>query len=77
MSVKGGEVIKVLMKMGAMATINQVLDQDTAALVCEEMGHHPILQKQDSVEDTINIVYEGEKITTCAYCDHYGTCRSW
>ena len=38
MAVKGVEVIKVMMKMGAMATINQVIDQETAQLVAEEMG---------------------------------------
>jgi len=41
MSVKAGEVIKVLMGMGMMVTINQVLDQDTAIIVVEEMGHTP------------------------------------
>jgi translation initiation factor IF-2 len=39
MSVKAAEVIKVLMKLGTMATINQVLDQDTAMILIEEMGH--------------------------------------
>jgi translation initiation factor IF-2 len=39
MSIKAVEVIKALMKMGTMVTINQVLDRDTAALVVEEMGH--------------------------------------
>jgi translation initiation factor IF-2 len=39
MSVKAAEVIKVLMKLGTMVTINQVLDQDTAMIVIEEMGH--------------------------------------
>jgi translation initiation factor IF-2 len=39
MSVKAAEVIKTLMKLGTMATINQVLDQDTAMIVVEEMGH--------------------------------------
>ena len=39
MAVKAGEVIKVLMGMGMMVTINQPLDQDTAILVAEEMGH--------------------------------------
>lgn len=63
MSIKAPEVIKVMMKMGAMATINQVIDQETAALVCEEMGHRPIMQKQASIEDSINIVHEGEKTT--------------
>src|SRR5690606_5387015 len=39
MAVKAGEVIKTLMKMGMMVTINQVLDQETAIIVVEEMGH--------------------------------------
>ncbi len=39
MSVKAAEVIKALMKLGSMATINQVLDQDTAIILVEEMGH--------------------------------------
>ena len=39
MSVKSGEVIKELMKLGVMATINQMIDQDTATLVVEEFGH--------------------------------------
>ncbi|MEQ1526668.1 MAG: translation initiation factor IF-2 [Gallionella sp.] len=39
MSIKASEIIKVLMKMGSMVTINQVLDQDTAMIVVEEMGH--------------------------------------
>jgi translation initiation factor IF-2 len=41
MSIKSGEVIKVLMGMGMMVTINQVLDQDTAMILVEEMGHNP------------------------------------
>ena len=39
MSIKAAEVIAVMMKMGVMATINQVIDQDTAILVAEELGH--------------------------------------
>ncbi len=39
MSVKAAEVIKVMMKMGTMATINQVIDQETAMIVVQEMGH--------------------------------------
>lgn len=76
MSVKAVEIIKVMMKMGAMATINQVIDQDTAALVCEEMGHKPVLRKNDSVEDTLNITYEGESthrapiVTIMGHVDH-------
>ena len=42
MAVKAGDVIKALMQMGSMATINQILDQDTAILVVEEMGHNVI-----------------------------------
>ena len=41
MAIKGNEVVKVLFNMGAMVTINQVIDQDTATLVVEEMGHVP------------------------------------
>jgi translation initiation factor IF-2 len=40
LAVKGNEVVKVLFNMGAMVTINQVIDQDTATLVVEELGHH-------------------------------------
>ncbi len=63
MSVKGAEVIKVLMKMGIMATINQVVDQEIATLVCEELGHKVVLRKQDSLEDSIQINYEGDEVT--------------
>ena len=50
MSVKAAEVIKQLMKMGMMATINQSIDQDTAVLVVEEMGHKAIMQSDDDLE---------------------------
>ena len=50
MSVKGADVIKAMMKMGAMVTINQVIDQDTAAIVVEEMGHKPKLIKENALE---------------------------
>jgi len=53
MAVKATEVIKVMMKMGAMATINQVIDQDTAVLVCEEMGHKPIAVKENELEEQV------------------------
>ncbi len=53
MSVKSAEVIKELMKMGMMVTINQVLDQDTAALVVEEMGHKVVFHKEEDVEDKL------------------------
>jgi translation initiation factor IF-2 len=50
MAVKATEVIKVLMNMGVMATINQVIDQDTAVLVVEEMGHTAKVLKDDQME---------------------------
>jgi len=50
MAVKAAEVIKALMKMGMMVTINQVLDQETAMILVEEMGHKPIAAKTDDPE---------------------------
>ena len=50
MSVKAAEVIKVMMKMGTMVTINQVLDQDTAMIVVQEMGHTAKPAKLDDPE---------------------------
>lgn len=53
MSVKAGEVIKELMKLGVMATINQVLDQDTAILVIEELGHSHKIVSDDVLEEEL------------------------
>jgi len=50
MAVKATEVIKVLMNMGVMATINQPIDQDTAVLVVEEMGHTPKVLRENQIE---------------------------
>lgn len=58
MSVKAAEVIKLMMKMGSMVTINQVLDQDTAVLVVEELGHTAKVLKSDALEDEIALVEE-------------------
>jgi translation initiation factor IF-2 len=55
MSVKAGEVIKILMGMGMMVTINQVLDQDTAMIAVEEMGHKPEAAKENDPESLLNI----------------------
>ena len=65
MSVKAAELIKVLMKLGSMATINQVLDQDTAAIVVEEMGHKVVLLNKNAVEQDLvsEDEAEGEKVT--------------
>src|SRR5690554_5991232 len=79
MSVKAGSVIKVLMGMGVMATINQTLDQDTATLVVEEMGHKVtklIAENQLEQDVTESVSYEGEKssrapvVTVMGHVDH-------
>ena len=53
MAVKATEVIKVMMNMGVMATINQMVEQDTAVLVVEEMGHTAVLRKENIIEDDL------------------------
>jgi translation initiation factor IF-2 len=53
MAVKANEVIKAMMKMGVMATINQPIDQDTAELVIEEFGHTAVRLKEDALEDQL------------------------
>lgn len=67
MSVKAAEVIKVMMGLGAMATINQVIDQETAIIVVEEMGHLPRALKEDAIEQTLGeTLVEGSNIQTRA-----------
>ncbi|MDG6897338.1 translation initiation factor IF-2 [Actinobacillus delphinicola] len=65
MAVKATEIIKIMMKMGEMVTINQVLDQETAQLVAEEMGHKVILRKENELEEAIlgDRDLETEKVT--------------
>ncbi len=53
LAVKGTEVIKTMMKMGDMVTINQVLDQDTAIVVVEELGHKAIAVKENALEEEV------------------------
>ena len=55
MSVKANVVIKNMINMGAMATINQVIDQDTAVLVAEEMGFKAKILKETSLEDSLEL----------------------
>lgn len=65
MAVKAAEVIKTMFTMGAAVTINQTIDQDTAAIVVEEMGHTPKLVKENAIETEVLEAnsYDGEKIT--------------
>ena len=58
MSIKSGAVVKELMKMGVMATINQVIDQETAFLVVEELGHTPKAAANETLEDQLNQQFE-------------------
>ena len=78
MSVKGGEVVKNLMSLGVVATINDFIDQETAILVVEEIGHNGIaLKKENLEEDIANLIsYEDEAkirspvITVMGHVDH-------
>jgi translation initiation factor IF-2 len=65
MAKKGAEVVKAMFKMGAMATINQVIDQETAALVAEEMGFEVVLVKENAIEESVLVGREltGDAIT--------------
>jgi translation initiation factor IF-2 len=81
MAIKANEVIKALMKMGMMVTINQVLDQDTATLVVEEMGHTAKLLKETALEDQLiqsveeaegesEAVHRAPVVTIMGHVDH-------
>jgi len=65
MAVKAAEVIKVMMGMGTMVTINQVLDQETASIVVEEMGHNPIMVSDNAIEESVaqQVDLEAEQVT--------------
>ncbi|EHD23145.1 MULTISPECIES: translation initiation factor IF-2 [Brenneria] len=78
MAVKGSQVIKTMMKLGAMATINQVIDQETAQLVAEEMGHKVILRRENELEEAVmsdrdtgaSAVSRAPVVTIMGHVDH-------
>ncbi len=78
MSVKGAEVVKFMFKLGTPVTINQVLDQETAQLVAEELGHKVKLVSENALEDQLaeSLRYEGEAVarapvvTVMGHVDH-------
>ncbi|MGY4492351.1 translation initiation factor IF-2 [Pseudomonas sp. TE3610] len=78
MSVKAAEVIKFMFKLGTPATINQVLDQETAQLVAEELGHKVTLVSDTALEDSLaeSLKFEGEEfsrapvVTVMGHVDH-------
>ena len=76
MSVKVSEVIKVMMQLGSMATINQALDRDTATVVVEEMGHQAKESKPDSPEQLLDLEEAGDAesrppvVTVMGHVDH-------
>jgi len=65
MAVKGGEVVKNLMSLGVVATINDFIDQETAILVVEEIGHNGIPLKEENLEEDIaNLISYKDEATT-------------
>ena len=78
MAVKGGEVVKNLMSLGVVANINDFIDQETAILVVEEIGHNGIAIKEENIEeDMVNLIqYDDEAksrpavITVMGHVDH-------
>ena len=78
MAVKGGEVVKNLMSLGVIATLNDFIDQETAILVVEEIGHNGVaVQEENLEEDLANLIQYNDEpkirpavITVMGHVDH-------
>ncbi len=78
MSVKGTEVVKAMMNLGSMVTINQTIDQETATIVVEEMGHIPMALQENALEEEIiqaarlegDEVVRAPVVTVMGHVDH-------
>lgn len=78
LTVKVGEVIKRLMKMGVMASMNESIDQDTAVLLVEEMGHQAVLVSENDIEHALersletegDLLHRAPVVTVMGHVDH-------
>lgn len=79
MNVKGVEVVKALMKLGVMATVNQTIDRDTASIVVEELGHTPVVLSENALEENLEALVASDEgtlkprapvVTVMGHVDH-------